>query len=236
MEYEAASSLAAVSKFVADLLETDLIVDLICEVAWDKEVFKHLVADNQTKEFTFTAESVVEMAEKPLYLVTCGAISTEPEQVEKYLESVLHMGKIWDCVVGAAVFLEERSMADLTHNALVYVFLRVLECYDGILILISNRSQRCRIWKVFIARLKSLEEPDIDFDDIECSVMELANEELNGRQIRNAITIGRQLARFQGKSLLYQRLSHVIKVAGLFKTYVKNTKEGLSDDQIARAS
>lgn len=268
-------------------------------MAWNKEVFKHLVADDKTKELvqalvanrisaerntdliqgkgnglimllhggpgtgkTFTAESVAEMAEKPLYPVTCGDIGTEPEQVEKYLESVLHMGKIWDCVVlldEADVFLEERSMADLTRNALVSVFLRVLEYYDGILILTSNRvgtfdeafksriqlalhypsltkSQRCRIWKNFIERLKSLEEPDIDFDDIECDVVELANEELNGRQIRNAITIGRQLARFQGKALSYQHLSHVINVSGQFETYLKNTKEGLSDDQIARAS
>jgi len=37
------------------------------------------------------------------------------------------------------VFLEERSQADLKRNALVSVFLRVLEYYDGILILTSNR-------------------------------------------------------------------------------------------------
>ncbi|KAF2108844.1 P-loop containing nucleoside triphosphate hydrolase protein [Lophiotrema nucula] len=211
---------------------------------------------------TFTVESVAEMAEKPLYPVTCGDIGTEPEQVEKYLESVLHLGKIWDCVVlldEADVFLEERSMADLARNALVSVFLRVLEYYDGILILTSNRvgtfdeafksriqlalhypslnkSQRCRIWKNFIGRLKDLKEPDIDFDDIECSVLELADEDLNGRQIRNAITIGRQLAKFQGKTLSYEHLSLVIKVSGQFETYAKNTKEGLSDDQVARAS
>jgi len=34
---------------------------------------------------TFTAESVAELAEKPLYPVTCGDIGTEPEQVEEYL-------------------------------------------------------------------------------------------------------------------------------------------------------
>lgn len=87
---------------------------------------------------TFTAESVAEMAERPLYCVTCGDIGTEPEQVEMYLESVLHLGKIWDCVIlldEADVFLEERSIADLARNALVSVFLRALEYYDGILIL-----------------------------------------------------------------------------------------------------
>jgi Cdc6-like AAA superfamily ATPase len=48
---------------------------------------------------TLTAESVAEIAEKPLYRVTCGDVGTKAEDVEKYLESVLHLGKIWDCVV-----------------------------------------------------------------------------------------------------------------------------------------
>ena len=37
------------------------------------------------------------------------------------------------------VFLEEREKTDLQRNALVSVFLRVLEYYEGILILTSNR-------------------------------------------------------------------------------------------------
>lgn len=44
---------------------------------------------------TLTAESVAELAERPLYRVTCGDIGTEPETVEKYLESVLYIGRIW---------------------------------------------------------------------------------------------------------------------------------------------
>ncbi|KAI0444196.1 P-loop containing nucleoside triphosphate hydrolase protein [Xylaria telfairii] len=132
---------------------------------------------------TFTAESVAEMAEKPLFRVTCGDIGTKPEDVEKYLESVLYLGKIWGCVVlldEADVFLEQRSLTDLERNALVSVFLRVLEYYEGILILTSNRvgtfdeafksriqlalhyhnlteGQRWKIWKNFLTRLKTLE-------------------------------------------------------------------------------
>jgi hypothetical protein len=41
--------------------------------------------------------SVAELAEKPLYRVTCGDIGTEPDAVEKYLRTVLYLGKIWDC-------------------------------------------------------------------------------------------------------------------------------------------
>lgn len=43
----------------------------------------------------------------------------------------------------ADVFLEERDMKDLKRNALVSVFLRALEYYDGILILTSNRVGTC---------------------------------------------------------------------------------------------
>jgi hypothetical protein len=46
--------------------------------------------------FIFPFPSVVEIAEKPLYRVTCGDIGTEPRDVEKYLHAVLYLGKIWD--------------------------------------------------------------------------------------------------------------------------------------------
>ena len=228
---------------------------------------------------TYTAESVAEMAEKPLYRVTCGDIGTKPEEVEKYLESVLHLSKSWGCVVlldEADVFLEQRTLTDLERNALVSVFLRVLEYYEGILILTSNRvgtfdeafksriqlslhyenltrGQRAKIWKNFLNRLREMDksppakvtEPGtrnktaaepigIDFDDIECYLSDLAEVEMNGRQIRNAITTARQLAKFKKELMNYSHLRHVIKVSSKFDSYLNTVREGLSDDQIAR--
>ena len=272
-------------------------VDLIKEVEWNKEAFKNLVVDEETKELvqalvtnrleaergtdmiedkgngltillhggpgtgkTFTAESVAELAEKPLYRVTCGDIGTLAEDVEQYLESALHLGKIWDCVVlldEADVFLQERNLSDLQRNALVTVFLRVLEYYDGILILTSNRvgtfdeafksriqlslhypnltsPQRRKIWMGLIKRLKRLNEPNIDFDDIECYIPELAEKRMNGRQIRNALTTARQLAKFKKRDMLHSDLEHVIEVASRFDDYLQKVKEDLTDDEIAR--
>ncbi|KAJ9605958.1 hypothetical protein H2200_009807 [Cladophialophora chaetospira] len=228
---------------------------------------------------TFTAESVAEIAEKPLYRVTCGAIGTHAEDVEKYLESVLHLSKIWGCVVlldEADVFLEQRTLTDLERNALVSVFLRVLEYYEGILILTSNRvgtfdeafksriqlslhyenltrGQRYKIWKNFLNRLKEMDKListsatdmttretkvanpiAIDFEDVECYLSELAEFEMNGRQIRNAITTARQLAKFKKEQMNHSHLKHVIKVSGKFDTYLSSMREGLTDDQIAR--
>lgn len=46
---------------------------------------------------TSCLSSVAEIAEKPLYRVTCGDIGNQAREVEKYLESVLYLGKIWGC-------------------------------------------------------------------------------------------------------------------------------------------
>ncbi|KAF2195113.1 P-loop containing nucleoside triphosphate hydrolase protein [Zopfia rhizophila CBS 207.26] len=211
---------------------------------------------------TFTAETVAEFAEKPLYRVTCGDIGTKPEAVEQYLESVLYLGKTWGCLVlldEADVFLEERGLQDLERNALVSVFLRVLEYYDGILILTSNRvgtfdeafksriqlalhyqaltaPQRKKIWRNFMAWLKDMGESyAVDLEDISDNLDELARHQMNGRQIRNSITTARQLAKFRKKAMSYDDLEHVISVAGEFDKYLTKVREGLSDENIARA-
>lgn len=227
---------------------------------------------------TFTAESVAEMAERPLFRVTCGDIGTKPEDVEKYLESVLHLGKIWGCVVlldEADVFLEQRTLTDLERNALVSVFLRVIEYYEGILILTSNRvgtfdeafksriqlslhyeplskSQRRKIWENFLNRLKTTENDnakvetiierkrkleetsEIDFEEIERHLGELAAEEMNGRQIRNAITTARQLAKFKQKHMKFKHLDHVMKISRKFDKYLETVQDSYTDDQVAR--
>ncbi|KAK5991937.1 ATPase family AAA domain-containing 3B-like protein [Cladobotryum mycophilum] len=209
---------------------------------------------------TFTAESVAEMAEKPLYPVTCGDIGTTPADVEKYLEAVFHLGKTWGCVVlldEAEVFLEQRSLRDLARNALVSVFLRALEYYDGILILTSNRvgtfdeafksriqlalhyetltrPRRKQVWRNFFNRLRTLDEQNVDFDNIDNYIDELSEYEMNGRQIRNAITTARQWAQFQRRQMNSTHLTYVIKVIGKFDAYVKDVKEGFSDEEIAR--
>ncbi|KIW62742.1 hypothetical protein PV04_10878 [Phialophora macrospora] len=209
---------------------------------------------------TLTAEGVAEFARKPLYRVTCGDIGTTPEGVEQYLQSVLHLGKIWDCVVlldEADVFLEERGEAELQRNALVSVFLRCLEYYDGILILTSNRvgtfdeafksriqlslhynplnePQRRKIWRNFVNRLRDIDSANIEADEILDHLEELSHHQINGRQIRNAITTARQLAQYKGQKFNYMHLKHVIEVANKFETYLKDMREGLTDDEVKR--
>ncbi|XDG05445.1 hypothetical protein ABKA04_005060 [Annulohypoxylon sp. FPYF3050] len=204
---------------------------------------------------TLTAESVAEMTGKPLYRVTCGDIGTKAEEVEKYLESVFYLGRLWDCVVlldEADIFLEKRSIEDLDRNALVSVFLRVLEYYEGILILTSNRVeifdeafksriqlalyypelepyQRRRIWRNFLDRLSEVDGDSIDSDDLRDNLEDLKDVKMNGREIRNAITTARQLAKFRNERLNYENLKKSIKVSRRFDKFVKNEDESVED-------
>jgi hypothetical protein len=157
------------------------------------------------------------------------------------------------------VFLEERDMKDLNRNALVSVFLRELEYHDGILILTSNRvgtfdeafksriqlalhydnlgpSQRRKIWRNLLNRIKTLDEPVKDFEDIMDHIDDLSKVDMNGREIRNAITTSRQLAQFKDEALHYAHLKHVIQVSGKFSKYLRDLRDGFTDDDVKRDS
>ncbi|KAF3209920.1 hypothetical protein TWF679_007144 [Orbilia oligospora] len=158
----------------------------------------------------------------------------------------------------ADVFLEERILSDLTRNALVSVFLRVLEYYDGILILTSNRvgtfdsafksriqlaihyenlssEQRTKIWQGFIERLREVAYDEVDIDGLNTdkNIAKLAAYNLNGRQIRNNITTARQLALFKGTLMNMSHLESVIRVSLKFENYLQKVKSG-TDEDIAR--
>ncbi|KAK1701989.1 hypothetical protein BDP67DRAFT_538946 [Colletotrichum lupini] len=208
---------------------------------------------------TLTAESVAEIAEKPLYRVTCGDIGTEARDVEKYLETVMYLGKTWDCVLlldEADVFLEERTMADLQRNSLVSVFLRLLEYYEGILILTSNRvgtfdeafksriqvaihydnlttMSRKTIWQNFFDMIEESADEDANMPELESRLEQLAKEDMNGRQIRNALLTARQLAKHRKERLGWEHLSQVIKTSTAFNKYLKAVR-GHTDEQWAR--
>ena len=63
-------------------------------------------------------------------------------EVESNLEENLKLAQRWGCILlldEADVFLQARDKEDLRRNAVVSVFLRVLEFYSGILFLTSNK-------------------------------------------------------------------------------------------------
>lgn len=91
---------------------------------------------------TLTAESVSEQMKVPLYMMAAGDLGLDPRTVETKLQGVLDMCSRWGAILlldEADVFLEQRSMHDLERNKLVSIFLRVLEYYEGIMFLTTNR-------------------------------------------------------------------------------------------------
>ena len=95
---------------------------------------------------TLTAEAAAEVTRKPLYVVSAGELGTSPEDVDKRLSKILELSKMWNAVLlidEAEVFLQERSSMEIARNALVSIFLRQLEYYQGILILTTNLAGQC---------------------------------------------------------------------------------------------
>ena len=79
------------------------------------------------------------MAEKqrcPLFTISCGDLGTEPEHLEVKLKEVFEYAVTWKAILlldEADIFLQERDVHDVKRNALVSIFLRELEYFDGIL-------------------------------------------------------------------------------------------------------
>ncbi|KAL8726334.1 MAG: hypothetical protein Q9166_006782 [cf. Caloplaca sp. 2 TL-2023] len=161
---------------------------------------------------SLTAECVAKVTSKPLLTVGVADIGTESKTVEVKLNVVFSLAAEWDAVLlidEADVFMEQRGSTDSTleRNALVSVLLRVLEYYEGILILTTNRvlsfdvavqsrinlavmfhdldeDQTQSIIKVHMdKRLHNLSE-----NDFYMFAMLASAASLNGRQIRNVIS------------------------------------------------
>ncbi|KAF6818908.1 AAA family ATPase [Colletotrichum sojae] len=93
---------------------------------------------------TATAEAVAAENRRPLFPITCGDLGLTPAVVDKSLRDIFRYAHLWNCILlldEADVFLtqRERGGVNLERNALVGVFLRVLEYYIGILFLTTNR-------------------------------------------------------------------------------------------------
>lgn len=72
--------------------------------------------------------------------------------------------------------------------------------------------QRAHVWRNLFNSLKSLGEDEMDFDDIDGYVDELAKYTMNGHQMQNVLTRARQLAQFQKKKMTAGHLQSVINL------------------------
>ncbi|KAJ7751769.1 P-loop containing nucleoside triphosphate hydrolase protein [Mycena maculata] len=185
---------------------------------------------------TLTAECIAEYTHRPLYVVSSGDLGTSASRLERELTRILDLAHTWKAILlidEADVFLEKRTLTDVDRNALVSVFLRLLEYYEGILFLTTNRvntfdpafqsrihmalkyenleadARKC-LWKDFLAQLKG----GINISEEEYDA--LAQYSVNGRQIKNAIKTAESLASFLKRPLGLEDLETVLKTQAEF--------------------
>jgi hypothetical protein len=188
---------------------------------------------------TLTAEAIAELLHRPLYSVAVGELGTNTEQLEKSLRQILDVAQIWNAVVlidEADIFLEKRTSGDILRNAMVGIFLRLLEYHQGVLFLTTNRvtefdsafhsrisvalkygaltrEAREKIWTNLLAaaRIEGLDPA------------ELSLTEINGRQIKNTIRLAQGLAAQQGVTVTAKHIEMTLAVSQQFQ---RDLKEG----------
>ncbi|KAM7194638.1 hypothetical protein V8F20_007830 [Naviculisporaceae sp. PSN 640] len=191
---------------------------------------------------TLTAECVAEYVQRPLYMVSSGDLGTSSSSLDHELTRIMDMTSTWKAVLlidEADVFLEQRALHDLHRNAMVSVFLRVLEYYSGILFLTTNRvatfddafksrihipirytdlsfESRRQIWKNFCKMVPG----GVDISEKGFDI--LAEYDLNGRQIKNAIKAAESLSTFDGVKLDLEQLKQVTKIQEMFEKDLTN--------------
>ncbi|KAF2873443.1 hypothetical protein BDV95DRAFT_604950 [Massariosphaeria phaeospora] len=198
---------------------------------------------------TLTAESVALMAGKPLLSIGVSDIGIKGDKVEANLQKVFDLAARWEAVLlfdEADVFLEARGEGenDLRRNAMVSVLLRILEYYDGILILTTNRmrsfdiavqsrihiavkyeelsqEQQESIFRAFIDQLKEKKLVENYADLMEWVKKESKRLHFNGRQIRNVVSTALGIALMEEGRL---KREHLIKVAEQTKNFKLDLK------------
>lgn len=199
---------------------------------------------------TLTAEGISELLKCPLYMVSAGELGTDSRILEGELQRILDICHAWGAILlldEADVFLEKRNMADIHRNALVSIFLRQLEYFQGILFLTTNRVEtfddafqsrihialrydpldlraKKTIFKMFVERARAQQKIDkdkIDFSDADYD--NLARHDLNGRQIKNTVIRAQALAVNKGEPLA---MAHVRQILDVQIDFQKDLKGG----------
>lgn len=169
---------------------------------------------------TLTAEVYAEALERPLYTVQCSQLGIDSDTLEKNLIKTFSRASRWGAVLlldEADVYVHERGN-DLIQNAIVGVFLRVMEYYDGVMFMTTNRGDlvddavlsRCtaripydvppvadqrRIWAV-LARANDAKLPDAVLDAIVA-----VHNDLSGRDIKNLLKLCLTVRRHSGREI-----------------------------------
>ncbi|CAL8578347.1 hypothetical protein XPA_004136 [Xanthoria parietina] len=206
---------------------------------------------------TLTAECVAESFGKPLYQVTCGEIGTYAARLEERLGEIFEDAVTWGAILvldEADVFLQERDYENLERNALVSIFLRTLEYFNGILFLTTNRvgtfdqafqsrihitlglpildqPRRTEVWTIFLQELaKSQKLSPSELANLQSqAVSTWSRQALNGRQIRNSVRTALLVAEKKKETVGEKHFDTVLRIGREFESYMNVLRKGDAD-------
>lgn len=187
---------------------------------------------------TLTAEVTAERLKRPLYMVGVGELGTTADELEGNLRQILDIASTWNAVLlldECDIFMEARTDSNIQRNAMVGVFLRLLEYYQGVLFLTSNRAKN--IDKAFYSRISmALNFPGLEAEDrykiwennlalngsnlTEYQIEMLSEYEVNGRQIKNVCRNAHALAQHDGRETEYDDFTMVLDKSEEFQEAV----------------
>jgi hypothetical protein len=165
---------------------------------------------------TLSSEVYAESMQRPLYSVQCSQLGTSPTELEGELMRAFTRAQRWNAIMlldEADVYVAARG-SDLQQNAIVGVFLRVLEYYAGVMFLTTNRSElvddaiasRCvaridytipdkgkqrRIWEVLSASAGIKISAEV-LDEV------VRRYNLSGRDVKNLLKLARMVSESRG--------------------------------------
>lgn len=181
-------------------------------------------------------------------MVSTGELGTDPARLELELQKILDIAHSWGAVLlldEADVFLEKRQVQDIHRNALVSIFLRLLEYFQGILFLTTNRVEtfdeafqsrihvalrygelttkaKKTVWKMFLDMCRESQACEVgDFSESDLDA--LSRHSLNGRQIKNVVRTAQALALHEK---IKMDLNHIKKVLDVAETFDKDLRGG----------
>jgi hypothetical protein len=187
---------------------------------------------------TLTAEAVAESLRRPLYSISMGELGTTVVAMEKKLRNILDLAHQWNAVLlldEADIFMEARDATDVERNAMVSIFLRILEYHSGVMFLTTNRvkafdpaffsrismaieyeamteTNRQNIW------LNLLNAAKIDHSGFDLKV--LASHKINGRNMKTAVRLAQTTARGHNREIAQSDIEDVLKTAEAFNSKV----------------
>lgn len=177
---------------------------------------------------TLSAEVYSEKMHRPLYKVQSSQLGTTPEKVEEQLKEVLQRSERWGAILlidEADVYVRARGY-DIRQNAIVGVFLRMLEYYRGVLFMTTNLGNevddaiisRCtarfmyempdtnaqkKLWHVMTEQNK------VGLTDKEIDQIVKTLPELSGRDIKNLLKLAMVLAMNTGERVTPKSIKFV---------------------------